>query len=48
MRFRRASAEGNAEYLGCADSVPLSQRVAELEKKMTILETKGNNEWTLK
>ncbi len=27
-----------AEYLGCADSVPLSQRVAELERKFTELE----------
>ncbi len=29
-----------AEYLGCADSVPLSQRVAELERKMAALEAK--------
>ena len=29
-----------AEYLGCADNVPLSQRMAELEKRMTALETK--------
>ncbi len=29
-----------AEYLGCADSVPLSHRMAELEKRMTALETK--------
>ncbi|MEA5511836.1 DNA-binding domain-containing protein [Crocosphaera sp. UHCC 0190] len=31
-----------AEYLGCVDSVPLSQRIAELEKRITILETRGN------
>ena len=29
-----------AEYLGCADSVPLSQRVADLERKMALLEAK--------
>ncbi len=33
-----------AEYLGCADSVPLSQRVAELERKMALLEAKENIE----
>ena len=27
-----------AEYLGCADSVPLSQRMAELERRFTELE----------
>ncbi len=27
-----------AEYLGCADNVPLSQRVAELERRFTELE----------
>lgn len=27
-----------AEYLGCGDSVPLSERVAEVEKRMTELE----------
>ncbi len=27
-----------AEYLGCADSVPLSQRMAELERKFSELE----------
>lgn len=31
-----------AEYLGCADSVPLSQRVAELERKMAVLEGREN------
>ena len=29
-----------AQYLGCADSVPLSQRLAELERRMAILEAK--------
>lgn len=29
-----------AEYLGCADSIPLSQRVADLERKMAVLEAK--------
>ena len=26
-----------AQYLGCADSVPLSQRVAELERRMATI-----------
>ncbi|MGB5594550.1 MAG: DNA-binding domain-containing protein [Crocosphaera sp.] len=30
-----------AEYLGCADSVPLSQRVAEVERRLTMLEAKN-------
>ncbi len=29
-----------AEYLGCADNIPLSQRVAALERKMAVLEAK--------
>jgi hypothetical protein len=29
-----------AQYLGCAETVPLSQRVAELERRMAALETK--------
>jgi hypothetical protein len=29
-----------AAYLGCAESVPMSQRVAELEARMAELETK--------
>ncbi len=29
-----------AEYLGCADSVPLSQRVAEVERRLAALEAK--------
>ena len=33
-----------AEYLGCADSVPLSQRVAELERKIAVLEAKDKIE----
>ncbi len=33
-----------AEYLGCADSVPLSQRVADLERKMAVLEAKDKVE----
>ena len=30
-----------AEYLGCADNVPLSQRVAELERRMAALEAQN-------
>ena len=30
----RASAFGSAKYIGCADNVPLNQRVAELEAQM--------------
>ena len=33
-----------AQYLGCADSVPLSQRMAELERKMAAIEAKENVE----
>lgn len=33
-----------AEYLGCADNVPLSQRVAELERKIAALEDKEKTE----
>ena len=33
-----------AEYLGCADNVPLSQRVADLERKMAVLEAKDKLE----
>ena len=33
-----------AEYLGCADNIPLSQRVAEIEKRLASLETKVNIE----
>ncbi|MTJ15522.1 MULTISPECIES: DNA-binding domain-containing protein [unclassified Dolichospermum] len=29
-----------AQYLGCADNVPLNQRVGELEKRLTELESK--------
>jgi hypothetical protein len=29
-----------AQYLGCAETVPLSQRMAELERRMAALETK--------
>jgi hypothetical protein len=29
-----------AQYLGCADSVPLSQRMAELERRLAVLEAK--------
>ncbi|WP_009547519.1 hypothetical protein [Crocosphaera subtropica] len=29
-----------AEYLGCADNIPLSKRVAELERKIAVLEAK--------
>jgi hypothetical protein len=29
-----------AAYLGCADTVPLSQRIAELERRMAALEAK--------
>ena len=29
-----------AEYLGCADSVPLSQRLAEVERRVAMLEAK--------
>lgn len=29
-----------AEYLGCAESVPLNQRMAELEKRVAQLEAK--------
>ena len=29
-----------AEYLGCADSVPLSQRMTEFERRLTALEAK--------
>ena len=30
-----------AQYLGCADSVPLSQRMAEVEKRVAQLEAKA-------
>ena len=30
-----------AEYLGCADNVPLSQRMAEVERRLAALETQG-------
>ncbi len=33
-----------AEYLGCAENVPLSQRVADLERKMALLEAKEKSE----
>ncbi len=29
-----------AQYLGCAESVPLSQRLAELERRVAAVETK--------
>ncbi len=29
-----------AEYLGCADNVPMSQRMAEFEKRLAVLEAK--------
>ncbi len=29
-----------AEYLGCVDNIPLSERVAELEKRVTQLENR--------
>jgi hypothetical protein len=29
-----------AQYLGCADSVPLSQRIAEVERRVAALEAK--------
>ncbi|MEI6444392.1 MAG: DNA-binding domain-containing protein [Nostocales cyanobacterium ELA583] len=29
-----------SQYLGCADNVPLNQRVGELEKRLTELESK--------
>ncbi len=29
-----------AEYLGCADNVPMSQRMAEFEKRLAALEAK--------
>jgi len=28
-----------AQYLGCAEDVPISQRVAKIEKRLTALET---------
>jgi hypothetical protein len=33
-----------AQYLGCAENVPLSQRMAEVERKIAVLESmvKGN------
>ncbi|MGK7886634.1 MAG: DNA-binding domain-containing protein [Crocosphaera sp.] len=31
-----------AEYLGCADSVPMSKRMAETEKRLAALERKVN------
>jgi hypothetical protein len=33
-----------AQYLGCPDNVPLNQRVGELEKRLTELESKFD-EW---
>ena len=33
-----------AQYLGCADTVPLSQRMAELERRMAALEAKEKAE----
>ncbi|MFM8299410.1 MAG: hypothetical protein ACKN9A_13710 [Microcystis aeruginosa] len=39
MRSRVASAFGNAAYLGCAETVPLSQRMAEVERKIMELES---------
>ncbi|MEA5537009.1 DNA-binding domain-containing protein [Crocosphaera sp. XPORK-15E] len=33
-----------AEYLGCTDNVPLSQRMTELEQRMAALETKEKGE----
>ena len=34
-----------AQYLGCADNVPLTQRMAELERRMALLEAeaRGNS-----
>jgi len=31
-----------AQYLGCADNVPLNQKVGELEKRLTEIESKLN------
>lgn len=31
-----------AQYLGCADSVPLNQRMGEMEKRLTKIESKLN------
>ncbi|AFZ61266.1 hypothetical protein Anacy_5983 (plasmid) [Anabaena cylindrica PCC 7122] len=31
-----------AQYLGCADNVPLNQRVGEMERRLRELETKLN------
>ncbi len=30
-----------AQYLGCAESVPLSQRIAEVERRLALLEAEG-------
>ena len=38
----RASAFGSAQYIGCADNTPLSQRVAELERRFAELEKEVN------
>ena len=32
-----------AQYLGCAESVPLSERMAEVEKSLAVLEVKVKN-----
>ena len=41
VRSREASAFGSAQYLGCDESVPLSQRMAEVEKRLSQLEAKA-------
>ncbi len=33
-----------AEYLGCADNVPMSKRMAEFEKRLAVLEAKAKIE----
>ena len=36
-----------AQYLGCAENVPLSQRVAELERRMAAMESKVEAKWKI-
>ena len=33
-----------AQYLSCAENVPLSQRMAEVEKRLTVLEVKARGD----